>query len=325
MQRLLLATVLKVSLCSGCLWADDANVTPDIQLKLQTIYKTTESKLKEDSISYQKDNVEKSDSLKIEIRGDQWEPITYTIQPNDFDKGALVQVWANGLQFRSVLNKALYQALQDKKITQQVPQLSVKQAFDRAKSYLNHYQISLSAGLKLKNATFNVGVTPACWAFEWDRIIDGYSWDESGWSEGVSLVFHETKGLVSVGNNVYTPLPKKLDVVMTRDQAIAKATICAPLVERTPFYKSCRLDGFVLNGMISCELKVSVPNYLLDPQRANWERTTPPDETRLCWVVRFTTVDSKADQRNMKGKLIPPDIIIYLDAATGECVGANFT
>jgi len=295
MQRLLLALAIKYILfCSGYLWADNANVPPEAQQKLQAIYKTVESKLKQDSDSYQTANLEQSNRLKIGTLGDQWEPATYMVQPNDSDKGALVGVWTDGLRFRSVLNISLHRLIEDNEIIQQVPQLSVEQAIDRAERYLNHYQIPISKKLKLVNATFNTGVTPGCWAFTWDRVIDGYSWDDICLpvGEGVSVVFHETKGLVSVGSTIYTPLPKSLDVVMTREQAIAKATRCAPLVERTPFYKSCRFDGFVVSGMTSCELKIAVPNYLLDPKRANWMPTRPPDGTRLCWVVRFTTVDS---------------------------------
>jgi hypothetical protein len=74
--------------------------------------------------------------------------------------------------------------------------------------------------------------------------------------------------------------------------------------------------------MESAELRISVPNWLLDPARAVWIREKPPEETRLCWVVRFRTTDT-VDRRSMK--LTPVEILIYIDAATGEVVGANFT
>lgn len=326
LNRRLLILVFKCFLLSTCfLRSDQGSVSLEIQKKLATIYKIVDTKLGQDSISYKSWRFEQPNSLKIGILENQWEPTTYTVEVDRDGKGALVHVWADGLKFRSLLNKALFQSILNKEPGQQNPQLSREEAVRRGIEYLNHYQISISRGLKLKTAKFNEGINKGCWVIDWIRSIDGYSWDDSGWAEGVGVVFQEEKGLLSVGNNIYTPVPKTLNVVMTREEAIAKARKCAPLVEQTPFYRTCRLDGFVVNQTTSCELRISAPNYLLDPQRAVWMRTTPPKETRLCWVVRFTTVDSKANLRHVTFKFIPPDIILYLDAATGECVGANFT
>ncbi len=71
------------------------------------------------------------------------------------------------------------------------------------------------------------------------------------------------------------------------------------------------------------ELLIAAPNWLLDPKRAVWLRDKPPEETRLCWVVTFTSVyTGKEDPGTMA---VPPMFIVYIDAATGEIVGANFT
>ena len=281
-------------------------------------------KLREDSISYRNANPKPATGAKISTIEEKWIPKTYWIRT---DGGTFVQAWADGLRLRSVLNGALSPLIDEKKILQGTPEFSLDKAVDIAKAYLDRFQISLSANLELTTVAFNHGAYQACWEVRWTRVTGGYPWDDFNpvSRESLVVIFHEKEGLLCLADDIYTPLPKSLDVIMTREQAIGKAAKCAPLVERTPFYKSARIDGFVVSGMKSCALKIAIPNYLLDPQRANWLPQTPPNETRLCWVVQFTTVDSKADQRSMKGKLIPPDIIIYLDAATGECVGANFS
>lgn len=71
------------------------------------------------------------------------------------------------------------------------------------------------------------------------------------------------------------------------------------------------------------ELKVVAPNWLLDPKRAVWLRTKPAEEMRVCWAVHCLTRPG-TEEITLK-KLLPPQIVIYIDAATGEAVGAGFS
>ena len=78
-----------------------------------------------------------------------------------------------------------------------------------------------------------------------------------------------------------------------------------------------------MSGLHKAELLIAAPNWLLDPKRAVWLRDKPPEETRLCWVVTFTSVYTGKEEPGTM--LAPPMFIVYIDAATGEIVGANFT
>ncbi|MDR1190983.1 MAG: hypothetical protein LBK60_04865 [Verrucomicrobiales bacterium] len=239
----------------------------------------------------------------------------------------VVTVWATKpLKLRGATNGILSDFLDaQKNYLKIIPKLTPAQALEQGKKYLSIFGILITSDITLDSIIFNG--EPLCWRISWKRIAQmQYDWDDFDPTlyEGVSVVFHEEYGLVSLGNKLYTPSPQKLLVKIPQEQAIQKASQCAPLVFRTPFYRQARMDdGFVISGIKSCELKVSIPNWLLDPKRAWWPRTHAPTETRLCWVVRFSTVDGKADKRPMK--LIPPDIVIYIDSETGECVGAGCT
>lgn len=236
------------------------------------------------------------------------------------------------LDLRGLTNGPLKQLL-EKDFTSPAPKFSIEQALDQSRDYMNRFGIEIASN-KYVLKDINFGETyPYCWRVRWERVEGGFPYDDFTEVHAQYIVtsFHETLGLVQYARNTLAPSPESLNVVLTAKQAIGIAKKCVPLVQRSLFYRRARTDGFVASSVESCELKIAVPNWLLDPAKAVWIFDKPPKETRLCWVVRLTTVDSIADKRGLQDKngkslkLIAPDIVVYVDAATGEVVGANFT
>ena len=215
---------------------------------------------------------------------------------------------------------------------QKSPTLTRQVAIERAKNYLRIFKIDVPPNYKLHDVEFNRNWI-SCWDVSWWRYSGKYPWDCYGGgtavSENVDVGFHEKDGLLLVRSRGCCPEPKSLEVKISKAEAIAKATRCVPLLQKTPIYRSALRDGFVVKKVLWCELMVSVPNWWLDPERAVDDPQGPPSETRLCWKVEFETKDSKEDERRRKGELGPdmslaaPEMTIYIDAATGEAVGAG--
>jgi hypothetical protein len=244
-----------------------------------------------------------------------------------------VQIQADTKQIRLVgyggLTLGMMDLLKGPEYRQEKPHLSKSEVLDAARRYLATFHIPLLPEMQVK-ITYNE-IWPFCWHIRWHRCIQGYPWDDfySSRDENVVVTFHEQFGLMIAANTVFSPAPKSLKVSVTREEAIRKAMANVPKVMGTPYYQELRADGFVADKVVSCELKVAIPNWLLDPQRAEWLPEKLPEETRLCWVVWVSTVDTKAaDRPKAKNgtvvKLICPKILLYIDAATGEIVGANF-
>jgi hypothetical protein len=159
----------------------------------------------------------------------------------------------------------------------------------------------------------------------WDSDINGYKFDDFFDNPpAANVMFHERFGFVVLAMSNPWPHPKSMKVCASREEAILKAAKAVPLVMKTQQYLRARLPGFKAKEVKNAELLISVPNWLLDPARADWLPEHPPKETRLCWVIRFTTADA-IPLRPSNFKPIPPDILIYIDSETGEIVGANFT
>jgi hypothetical protein len=210
---------------------------------------------------------------------------------------------------------------------QSTPELSVGEAVHKAKGYLSVLGIEIPPHMSLAAALFNArcdaGITN-CWSVVWRPCVNGYSYDDLFCRQQVEVGFHERLGLTDAGIQDYWPLPKSTRIEISCEAAILKAEKAAPLVMETPYYRQCRLPEFKVKNLKYAWLLISAPNWLLDPKRAIWFFDKPPDETRLCWVVVFETVDTVRERpRNFKP--MPPDIRIYIDAATGEIVEANFT
>ena len=139
----------------------------------------------------------------------------------------------------------------------------------------------------------------------------------------MSLSFHETLGFGSFGAPTPLPEPESLEIKISREEAIVKAAKVLPLIQKTPYYLQARVPGFVFKTVTEASLLIAAPNWLLDPKRVIWIMTKLPTEMRLCWVVRFATVNSKPEPTT-NAVLVPPDFWVSIDAATGEFVGASF-
>lgn len=241
------------------------------------------------------------------------------------DAPIFMEIDPETFQMRVLSNKVLEQYLLNNPTKdQKIPTFTIDQAIETAKRYLKQLDIDLPANCVIGEVNFDQNYNSR-WEIRWKLSAGQYTYEEfnRAYAESVVIVFHETLGLSVYGLKIVTPPPKSLVVKVGRDDAIIKASKCAPDVFRTVFYRQARESGFVLSGLKDVQLQVIVPNWMLDPAKSNVLRKGPPTESRLCWAISFSTVDSQADHRNLK--LHPPDIIIYLDAATGECVGADFT
>jgi hypothetical protein len=169
MHRYLLVLILSCIVAPTGLLSAKEEVAPDIQQKLQRLYSVVDAKLREDSNRYRIANPTALAGKEIDVLKEPWIPKTYTIET---DGGAWMQVWAGGFRLRSVLNSALNQLIDEKKVLQQTPEFSPDKAVDTAKAYLNRFQIPLSTDLELTTISFNRSYQ-ACWEVRWTRVGGG--------------------------------------------------------------------------------------------------------------------------------------------------------
>lgn len=207
---------------------------------------------------------------------------------------------------------------------QSLPKLSCGEAIVRAKEYLTALELELPTNCVIRVVAFD-GDYPSQWEVRWVPLFGGYEIDDFVESDIQSMVvvFHEEYGFCGYGFDINVPPPATTVVNLSREQAISRASAVAPLVMETGFYKAARADGFKITGVSAVRICVAVPNWLLDPERAVWIRQAAPvEESRLCWIVTFATVDT-VDRGDMI--LSRVKVLVYIDAATGEVVGANFS
>ncbi len=222
----------------------------------------------------------------------------------------------------TIWNDSLMRFLKTNNV-QCIQSLTTNEAVERAQNYLDIIGVKIPS-IRLREVVFGY-YAPNEWYVGWDRTFQGYRFDSflTFLSQSVSVSFHERYGFLGFYCYDVLPPPCTTDVKISREDAVAKGEKAVPLVMKTPFYRMCRLPDFKVRGIKKAELLIAAPNWLLDPKRAVWMRDKPPEETRLCWVVTYETIGTKVYEGGLRS--IPPDILIYIDAATGEIVGANFT
>ena len=230
------------------------------------------------------------------------------------------------LKLRSVNNYALEEYLKEhKEQRQKVPALTPDKAMSKGLEYLKEIGFALPPNYRLERMDFDVS-NRSMWTIRWQRYAGEYPYDTTNQTltNYATISFHETLGIGTCSVQAYLPEPSSLDVKVNRQDAVLKASKVIPLIEATPYYLQGRVPGFVFKSLQDASLRIVAPNWLLDPERTIWIFDHIPKEVRLCWVVRFATVNSKSEP-SPEYHFIPPDIIVYIDASTGEVVGGTFT
>ena len=325
---LVLAVAFAISLSSAISFSDELLDTPipkTVREKMIKMYDAASECLKLCSPVYASASRQKPElMMNFSLPFDR-----HKIIEVDGDEDIYMQVGASSMRLEGI--SYLNWKYKPPSGWQRTPALTRDAAIERAKEYLRIFKIDVPANYKLTMANFESG--EHCWRVCWGRFSGQYlwEWERSLQSETVFVDFYEKEGLVVLSaHGCNCPEPKHLEVKISKEEAIAKATRCIPLLQRTQIYRSCRLDGFVFKSVKSCEVRVSAPNWWLDPKRAIFmSNGLVPKETRLCWRVKLETMDSKQEDRRRKGELgsgeslMSPEMTFYIDAATGEAVGAD--
>jgi hypothetical protein len=292
-----------------------------------SIYRKAEALLSEDNSYFRSQPKITEEQITFEYRADGTQRPIFLLTGKET---VVIKMDATSLHLRSIYYDGMRTLLKTAPYRHPLPKLTLAGALAKAQEYLKQSGVEVPPYFRPFTISYD-RMSAACWDVRWRRVEHGYMWDDFDQSdvENASVIFHEEYGLILAGANFYSPAPKSYDVRITAEEAIEKAAESAPAVMETSFYRFARAQGFSVNQLLSCDLKIAIPNWLLDPKRARWIREKPPEETRLCWVVRFGTVDTRPAERP-KGedgkpiRLNPPEIVMYVDAASGEIVGANF-
>jgi len=208
---------------------------------------------------------------------------------------------------------------------QRVPAWTPLEAIGKAKDILKILHIPAVTNMVLKDVLFGGMNDDPVWRIRWEPRVQNirYNTLPEQETQEIEVSISERHGFVGYRGRYDFPAPKRMDVLIKQEDAIAKAAKAVPFIQRGPYFWRGRPSRITVSGVYSAQLLIAAPNWLLDPKRAVWIRNKPPDETRLCWVITFTSV--YAGQTEANETRIAPVFIVYIDAATGEIVGANFT
>lgn len=230
------------------------------------------------------------------------------------DSGVVRQAW----------NHALDRALAKSLAGPSAPKLQITEVLSMAMTYIKLVGTRIPSNCVLKEISFDRNY-PHCWEVRWEPEYGGFTYDDfdSTLVQSIGVVFYEDYGFAGYGCDLNLPPPKNVLVKLSRAEGVLKAEKAAMILMKSPVFLTRRSEGFVVSGVLNAELKISAPNWLLDPSRAVWHRDAAPAETRLCWRIKLETRDASKRQ----DALLPvrPVVVIYVDAATGEVVGAGFT
>ncbi len=170
--------------------------------------------------------------------------------------------------------------------------------------------------LKLSHITFTTA--QGYWRAGWRILVDGY---EPLYANNISVEFCESGELLSY------MCRRWCDTVSTKvgvgDEAAIEAS--APAAEKIAKRFKLRKRGFTAAGAEPRGLFVLVPNWILDPDRPDWEVMDPKGaDAKLAWVVDWHYAHSDQFQGKVEYPM-PPDVTVYVEASSGKVIGGSCT
>lgn len=201
-------------------------------------------------------------------------------------------------------------------------EFSAIEALEKARNYLEKMGIPLPAHYELAMLDFGIK-TKDCWLVEWRPLFNGIPFsDFAGEVPHIAVIFNKKKGLLRLEQTAEVPAPLKGEVKVTQEDAIVKGSDAALLVQKTQVYQDAYGAGFVPCAVREVALEVTAPNWILDPERAARTKDRMIEGTRVCWAVHCLT---RPNTEDVSARMLPlPEIVVYIDATSGETVGADF-
>ena len=217
--------------------------------------------------------------------------------------------------------------------------MDVYQVLDKAQYYLDLMNEEIPPDYILSYVIYAMDdelmINDPIWWVIWQPCINGVFFDDAdGKYNGDHFIFmtiHEELGLVfylrKVG--IYPP-PESMEIKVSPKQAGEVALSLVPEVLKTNIFNTMRGDAErKLRRLVETRLVLFEPNWMLDPKRSDFDvdilsyEIRPPKETRLSWRIEFVLEEEPAPDgsRSMFREI---QVWIYIDAKTGECVGADF-
>ncbi len=229
-----------------------------------------------------------------------------------------------------IVNMEMREEIERRRVAgkEQVPSLTISEAIERAHLYLKllEEEIPPDYALRVWYGSDGAVISHPVWWAVWQPTVNGVYFEENTPDITISLRFHEELGLASYHRLVgIYPMPESTDIRISPAEAAKKAAELAPKVLSSEYYRSIRAG--VVNGTIKLMenpvLVLFEPNWMLDRRRSRFliNLHGPPEETRLSWRVSFRVDVKEDDKWHFSGGRI---IDVFIDAKTGECVGANF-
>lgn len=218
------------------------------------------------------------------------------------------------------------------------PKLTIPEVIERAHHYLKllEQEIPPDYGMKVWYGSDGEMAEEPVWWVKWEPCVNGVFFDDSlGWPNAhIYMIFHEDLGLKGYYRkvNIY-PMPRSMEIRISAAEAAERAASLLPDFLKGPYYAfCCSWYGYSTSNKISrlreTRLVLFEPNWALDRNRPFFFTEAcqkVPKETRLCWRVTFEAKQEYEPGKTppaLKDVLLGLVILIFIDAKTGEGVGA---
>jgi hypothetical protein len=190
-----------------------------------------------------------------------------------------------------------------------------------AKGLLQHMGIKLPNSYQIHFLDFGIESREQ-YEIRWRPMADNYEYNDFKpfCSPEIIVRVDPLYRSFSIARTPEIPPPVSKEIQIRQTDAVKKAIDLFSAIQKTNQYKAMFPEGFVFAEISMPQLKVVIPNNLLNSDN-NSTSIKPAAETKLAWVLKIKT--RPGGEELHKKIMRPPTVAIYIDASSGECIGGD--
>ena len=205
-----------------------------------------------------------------------------------------------------------------------VPMWDLATAIERACNALKSYGWEVPPDMQMNALHY---VSDGTWEITWNRVFGGVlEVQQDSPIDKIGVIINEDGSGIRFIRWRRDTVPPQTTPKLSQTEAVILAAKAVPQIMATGLYRSWMPKNLAPVELKTIDLRICIPNWILDPKRFSMDTDNTMNDRRLCWRATFLLYrrDTVGEQEKRPVYKATNGLVhVHVDAISGEIVGGN--